>query len=465
MSKLYLLATNTKKVISHLITGVTGERFNHASVALDPSLRECYSFSMGAGGFVVENPSVWPSGTEFLLHEVEVTPAGLRAARSRIEKEAAGERGFSYTGMLGVVLRRPIESDDALFCSEFVERVCVAAGLAPSVANPALATPVGVVARADSKKIASGMLHRYIAAHQVERNFPMILRTETAEYEMGALTEGVLGDWSKNISDLSKSSIDAAVSSWEKKVAESEAGLAKGGFDMARFRAHCEKEASRLERIFAPTGGFRESVGENAAPTFQKLSKEVSLSFSTVFRSMYDDLGEEGEIPAGLAMFMVILAAQIIVAPIGFLLLGPWGGQVFLAVVAAPLTEELGRRLLIKQGKGLAAYTLTINVFEFLTYTRTMLAMGYSLGSAVLIRGTVAVIHQLLGALQKWGYIRDLQMGVSPEKAGEKEFYLAILAHSLYNLFSTPIWDAIVPPPVRESASDEYFATSLELAI
>jgi hypothetical protein len=162
MASIYLLATNTKKPVSHIITAITGERFNHASISFDPGLAECYSFNMGKDGFVRETKEEWPSWTEFELYEVEVEPAGLASARKFVTEMSKSGFRFSYRGTIGIALGMPIQSDEARFCSEFVEQACVIAGLRRAFTVPAMATPQGVCKRRRAKLVASGRLHDYL---------------------------------------------------------------------------------------------------------------------------------------------------------------------------------------------------------------------------------------------------------------------------------------------------------------
>ncbi len=161
---IYLLATNTKKPVARLIRSVTGERYNHASVAFDESLTECYSFNMGQDGFVREFKEEWPTWTEFSLYRARVTKDGLRRAREYVGsiQASAKKTSFSYAGIMGVMVGLPIERQLALFCSEFVERTCLAAGLPASARSSGLATPGSVTARPQAKLIASGLLHQYL---------------------------------------------------------------------------------------------------------------------------------------------------------------------------------------------------------------------------------------------------------------------------------------------------------------
>ena len=161
---IYLLATNTKKPIAQAIRFVTGEQFNHASVAFDEHLTECYSFNMGRDGFVREFKEEWPAWTEFALYRVKVSPRRLLDAKQYVASIMSREKdtSFSFAGILGVAVGLPIERQYALFCSEFVERVCLRAGLRPSAVSAGLATPKIVCARKGATLVASGFIHQYL---------------------------------------------------------------------------------------------------------------------------------------------------------------------------------------------------------------------------------------------------------------------------------------------------------------
>lgn len=120
---------------------------------------------MARNGFVRESPTEWPVWTEFDLWSVKLPRARVEAAKRYIHQQAHSGKTFSYGGIVGVVLNRPIEDKEAMFCSEFVERACLAAGLAPSAPNPALTTPVGVVQRPGATRLTGGVLRHYITAN------------------------------------------------------------------------------------------------------------------------------------------------------------------------------------------------------------------------------------------------------------------------------------------------------------
>ena len=167
--KIYLLATNTKKPISRAIRFYTGEKFNHASIAFDSSLVECYSFSMSGSGFEKEALHTWPTWTEFELRELEVTKDQFDKIKAYATGISKGKKSFSYGGILGILVNRPVEMEEALFCSEFVERACLAGGLPKTASNPALTTPETVIRRQNSRHIASGLLQQYIVGNFKKR--------------------------------------------------------------------------------------------------------------------------------------------------------------------------------------------------------------------------------------------------------------------------------------------------------
>lgn len=169
MPEIYLLATNTKKPISHMITAYTGERFNHASVAFDRSLAECYSYSMAENGFVRETKETWPGWTTFELYAAQVTSAGFARARELVRDLSRERPDFSYRGVLGVAVGIPMESDEALFCSQFVEKVCIEAGLPRMFPDAALATPLRACARKGARLVAKGLMHEQLIVAQKGR--------------------------------------------------------------------------------------------------------------------------------------------------------------------------------------------------------------------------------------------------------------------------------------------------------
>ena len=178
MATLYLLATDTKKFVADLIIAKTGEPFNHVSLSFSRSLQVCHSFSISAGGYVAETPGVWPPGTRFELFAVSLTEEGFRRARDYVEGIAGEPTSFSYAGLAALAAGLSAPEREAMFCAEFVERVCRVAGLRPVVPISTMATPYAVCRRLEpTRRIASGVLLHHIGQHlsMSEKSRPLIL--------------------------------------------------------------------------------------------------------------------------------------------------------------------------------------------------------------------------------------------------------------------------------------------------
>ena len=178
MATIYLLATDTKKFVADLIVAKTGELFNHVSLSFSRNLQVCHSFSISAGGYVAETPGVWPTGTQFELFAVDVTNEGFRRAQDYVRSVADKRTSFSYAGLAALAVGLSAPEREAMFCAEFVERACQAAGLRPVVPVSTMATPYAVCHRLEpTRRVASGVLLHYIGQHlsMTEKARPLIL--------------------------------------------------------------------------------------------------------------------------------------------------------------------------------------------------------------------------------------------------------------------------------------------------
>ncbi len=288
---------------------------------------------------------------------------------------------------------------------------------------------------------------------------------ELALSELGeptVLTEGVFDDASSFLSGLLSASPEEAkktMANSQRKAAEGEAALRKSGVDVLKCRKIAEVEARRVAVKF--------KKGASA----EELSEEVQKSLGRVFSTLYDDIlyGTEAkraeEWSAGLAIFLVVLvvntfAFSLLAILFGSVMAPTSAGLAAMTVgssVIAPLTEESARRYAIRSGKGLSAFTAILNGWEFFNYVTRGVAAGISLGRMVALRAFVAVGHQFLGALQKWGYLKDVAGGVSEDKAGEVEYYTAIVIHAVWNVTGVLFGNLLLgikPPtaPVAETA-------------
>lgn len=280
----------------------------------------------------------------------------------------------------------------------------------------------------------------------------MILASGTEQLALNeflSLAKDVVGSGS-----LSKPEAEKRIRDHEKRMATVRAALKKAGVNVEKAervaRQHGEKLAAGVRGLNEASADFA-----GASPSFRELVKEAHVGFLATFSSMYDDLSDDKDVEAGLILFMVVLAANTMASVVAIGLLGPMAGMAFTGIVVAPFVEETARRHAITSGSGLATFTVAVNTFEFVQYTAMMVSAGVSVVTAVVIRGTVSFMHHMLGSLQKWGYVRDIQDGRKPEDAGSVEYALAIMIHALNNAFGSVFWKLVFPAAFGESVVDE----------
>lgn len=261
-----------------------------------------------------------------------------------------------------------------------------------------------------------------------------------------------------NFGTIDKAEAEKREADLKRSTAEARAALKKAGIDVDKADRLAKAETDRL------LAKHREAF-KNSAPSFQELANDVQTSLLKTFATLYSDLQEQEDVEAGI---MAFLAVYVVNTMMMILTVGMFGGPIgmaFTAVVVAPFVEETARRQLIQHGHGLSTFTVAINVFEFMQYTSMMVRAGVSAAVAVTIRGTLAIFHQFLGALQKWGYIKDIKAGMSPEEAGRTEYLLAILFHVINNAFGIEFWKMVFPKTFKESADGLDPTTLIELSI
>ena len=173
-SYIYIVLTNTGTVFTRLIKCFTGAPYNHASLALDPELNEFYSFGRKEArnplnaGFVREDVyygtyAYFPNTTCQILR-LEVTPRQKEALKAAVDFFKRNKECFSYNliGLLGVILKRDLQINQAYFCSQFVAEVLNKSGAGLwNDRPPALVTPEDFRKHSKLETVYTGRLHDY----------------------------------------------------------------------------------------------------------------------------------------------------------------------------------------------------------------------------------------------------------------------------------------------------------------
>lgn len=129
-ANLYIVFSSTPYKLGKAIRQITGEEYNHVSIALDPQLQQMYGFARRYyrtplyGGFVKESPARYHlngHAAKICVCRLPVTEAQYQSiadllCRMHLEKE---KYLYNHLSILGAPFRKPIAAKDAYTCVEF----------------------------------------------------------------------------------------------------------------------------------------------------------------------------------------------------------------------------------------------------------------------------------------------------------------------------------------------------------
>ncbi|MFC4099733.1 hypothetical protein [Paenibacillus xanthanilyticus] len=170
--KVYVLLTDTGTIFTRLIKLFTKVSLNHASIALDPSLEEVYSFGRKCprnpwiGGFVREDVrgELFDDATCAVFY-CKVDRDSYERMKSRIEEIQRNEHQYKYNllGLFGILLNKRIKRERAYFCTQFVAAMLEMNGIAVSAKPSELTTPYDFEQTTALRTMYRGSLRSYIA--------------------------------------------------------------------------------------------------------------------------------------------------------------------------------------------------------------------------------------------------------------------------------------------------------------
>lgn len=135
MKSIYVVISETKSILSRIITRVTGDKFTHASVSLEENLDIMYSFGRiwannpFIGGFVKESVSF---GTMKKFRKADIVVIELSVTDEKYDEiknylltmyDERKKYHYNYKGLFKA--RRGIrrQKENCFYCSEFVRHV------------------------------------------------------------------------------------------------------------------------------------------------------------------------------------------------------------------------------------------------------------------------------------------------------------------------------------------------------
>lgn len=135
MKNIYIVVSYTGTMLSQIIKTYTRDEFSHVSIALDPELKEMYSFGRlwsynpFWGGFVHEATDRGTFkrfyNTRVKISSYEVTDAQYEKVKETIRQIEAFKQNYKFNtiGLFAVGLHRKIAFENSFYCAEFVKYV------------------------------------------------------------------------------------------------------------------------------------------------------------------------------------------------------------------------------------------------------------------------------------------------------------------------------------------------------
>ena len=125
----YVILTDTKTQFSKVSRLITGDPYNHISIALDDTLTYAFTFSITnglnkSGGFMREDLKKEMAGSRYSMYRVTVTPQMYLKIENRLNDyfKKVSETSYNLFGLVNAITQKGIfkDQDGQMICSQFV---------------------------------------------------------------------------------------------------------------------------------------------------------------------------------------------------------------------------------------------------------------------------------------------------------------------------------------------------------
>lgn len=173
MKSIYVVLSQTGTMFSRVLKFFTKAEYNHASIALEPTLTEMYSFGRlnpynpFVGGFVKEGKNIGTFKrfykTEAMVMELKVTDEQYYNLKYFIEYVTLHklEFGYNYLGILFACFKKNHEPKKRYYCSQFVRSCLAYFNIENSIDLPKIIKPIDFLKLNNTKIVYRGLLRDY----------------------------------------------------------------------------------------------------------------------------------------------------------------------------------------------------------------------------------------------------------------------------------------------------------------
>ncbi len=181
--EIYIMLSQTRTYFARLIKLYTREPYAHASIAFDEDLEEMYSFARlrpnnpFVTGFVEEDITDGVFGacieTTCSVYSLKISQEQYDKLKSEVEifKKNREKYSYNFLGIVGVIIHKPVNSENRYFCSQFVAYLLEKSGIHLFNKSCGLVRPFDIRMCPKLKKIYQGKLvdyrdYRHLAMNQ-----------------------------------------------------------------------------------------------------------------------------------------------------------------------------------------------------------------------------------------------------------------------------------------------------------
>lgn len=171
--KIYIVLSQTGTILSRILKTLSGDAYNHASIALDVELNDMFSFGRKnpynpwVGGFVKE--SLYSGtfkrfkATQAVIIELETDADKYEAAKKQVKNMYINRKNYNYNvkGLFAAFFGKTCRQENHFYCSEFVNDVLVKNNIIKADMFSGIIHPIDFLKIPQSKIIYTGMLAEY----------------------------------------------------------------------------------------------------------------------------------------------------------------------------------------------------------------------------------------------------------------------------------------------------------------
>ena len=164
LSPVYILLTTTGSIMSKTIRAFTGDDYTHVSLSFDAKMNNIFSFNFD--GFVKESFDMFKKkfgNINIGVFCVLIPKINIEKIKQQIQYfiDHIKEYSYSILGLFGVLLNKPINRDDKMFCSQFVDSMLKLGGVNVNQKDSALVRPQEFATSNVVYKVYEGKINDY----------------------------------------------------------------------------------------------------------------------------------------------------------------------------------------------------------------------------------------------------------------------------------------------------------------